>query len=84
MEFDLRPIVQEIASLADEFLDAKGDRAQARVDIFEMLTLDYSDLTTPERARVTDSVMAVLESDDYFGIEFVGDAFKDDSPPEEE
>jgi hypothetical protein len=77
MEIDLRPIIDEIASQADDFLAGASDRAQARAGISELLTLDYVDLTPDERKKVVDGVIAVLEQEDFFGTEFVGDAFKD-------
>jgi hypothetical protein len=83
MEIDLRPIIDEIASQADDFLDGVADRAQARAGIAELLTMDYADLTPAQRTKVTDGVIAVLEAEDFFGTEFVGDAFKDDDGEEE-
>jgi hypothetical protein len=83
MEIDLRPIIEEIAAQADDFLEGAHDRAQARAGIQELLTIDYADLTPAARAKVTDGVMAVLEHEDFFGTEFVGDAFSDDSDDEE-
>lgn len=83
MEIDLRPIIEEIASQADDVLAGARDRAQARAGISELLTIDYADLTPPQRTKVTDGVMAVLEGEDFFGTEFVGDAFKDDDHEEE-
>lgn len=83
MEIHLRPIIEEIASQADDFLDGVRDRTQARAGISELLTMDYAGLTPPDRTKVTDGVMAVLEDEDFFGTEFVGDAFKDDETEED-
>lgn len=84
MQIDLRPIIEEIASQADDFLEGTTDRGQARAGIAEMLTLDYLDLTPEEKKKVTDGVMAVLENEDFFGTEFVGGAFDDDEESEDE
>jgi hypothetical protein len=84
MEIDLRPIIDEIAAQADDFLQGARDRAQARAGIQELLTIDYADLTPAARAKVTDGVMAVLEREDFFGTEFVGDAFKDEDSSEDD
>mgnify|MGYP001602175315 CR=1 FL=1 len=84
MELDLRPIIDEIASRADEFLEGAPDRAHARAGISELLTLDYNGLTPPQRKLVTDHVMAVLEAEDFFGTEFVGDAFASDEEENED
>lgn len=83
MNIDLRPIIEEIAFQADDFLEGVRDRSQARAGISELLTLDYSHLTPPQRTEVTDGVMAVLEDEDFFGTEYVGDAFADDEPDED-
>lgn len=83
MEIDLRPIIEEIAYQADDFLEGASNREQARAGISEMITLDYADLTPSQRTKVTEGVMAVLEKEDFFGTEFVGDAFTDDEVEEE-
>lgn len=83
MDIDLRPIIEEIAFQADDFLEGVTSRDQARAGISELITLDYSDLTPTQRTKVTDGVMAVLENEDFFGTEFVGDAFKDDEDEED-
>lgn len=84
MEIDLRPIIAEIAHQADDFLAGASDRAQARAGISELLTIDYADLTPAQRTQVTDGVMRVLEDEDFFGTEFVGDAFGSDVDPDDE
>lgn len=83
MPADLRPIIDEIANQADDFLAGVTDRAQARAGISELLTMDYLYLAEPDRAAVTKGVMSVLEAEDFFGVEFVGDPFTDDDADEE-
>lgn len=82
MESDVRPIIEEIASQTDDFLHGVSDRAQARAGISDFITLDFVDLTPAQRANVIAGVMAVLESEDFFGMEFVGDPFADESTPD--
>ena len=77
MPAELRPLIAEIASQADEFLAGTKDRGQARAGIAELLTMDHAYLGGPERVAVIAGVMAVLEAEDVFGIEFCGDAFDD-------
>jgi len=79
MAHDLRPIIGEIADRADDFLANARDRAQGRAGISEVLTMDYPDLSPEERATVIAGVMRVLEAEDFFGPEFVGDPFSDDA-----
>ena len=75
---DLRPLIADIASRADDFLAGATDRPRARVGIEEYLTLEYPDFTPDARKEIVDGVIAVLEAEDFFGTEFVGDAFKDE------
>lgn len=75
---NLRPIIDEIADRADDFLAGARDRAQARAGISELLAMDYSVLNPADRAMVVAGVMSVLEDEDFFGAEYVGDPFKDE------
>jgi len=75
---DLSGIIDEIASQADDFLAGATDRAQARAGIAELMTMDYPELGASDRTEVTRGVMAILEAEEFFGIEFVGDPFADD------
>lgn len=77
MAADLRPIIDDIANRADEFLGGTRDRAQARAGIEEVITIDYPDLPPTDRAIVTTGVMSALEQEDFFGTEFVGDPFSE-------
>mgnify|MGYP001599611103 CR=1 FL=1 len=78
MPLDLRPIIDEIASRADDFLAGGTDRAHARAGIAELVNMDYPQLDAADRGHVTAGVMAVLEAEDFFGTEFVGNPFDDD------
>lgn len=82
MPADLRPIIDDIANRADDFLDGSTDRAHARAGIEEVITMDYPALHPADRASVVAGVMAVLIDEDFFGIEFVGDPFKDEPEAE--
>ena len=81
MTADLRPIIDDIASRAEDFLAGARERTQARAGVEEVLTMDYPTLNHRDRALVTTGVMTVLEDEDFFGTEFVGDPFseRDDS-----
>ena len=78
MTADLRPIIDEIANRADDFLAGASDRNQARAGIEEVITMDYPSLNPLDRTVVVTGVMSVLEDEDFFGTEFVGDPFSDD------
>jgi hypothetical protein len=78
MSGDLRPIIDDIADRADEFLSGVRDRRQARAGVEELLTMDYPTLHPADRAEVVNGVMGVLEEEDFFGAEYVGDPFQDD------
>lgn len=79
---DLRPIIDDIASRADDFLAGVRDRRQARAGIEELLTMDYPMVNGSDRSVVITGVMSVLEDEDFFGTEYVGDAFSDDEEAE--
>lgn len=83
MAADLRPIIDEIARRADDFLAGARDRAQARAGISELITMDYSQLDAASRTVVVTGVMSVLEDEDFFGTEYVGDPFTEENEEEE-
>jgi hypothetical protein len=80
---DLRPIIAEIASRADDFLAGSPDRTHARAGIEEAITIDYPTLEPADRREVVAGVMHVLEDEDFFGIEFVGDPFTETDEADE-
>ncbi len=84
MTANLRPIIDDIASRADDFLVGTQDRAQARAGIEEVITMDYPGLVSPDRATVVAGVMSVLEDEDFFGTEYVGDPFSDPQDKDED
>lgn len=75
-------IIAEIADQADEFLKGVTDRAQARASIAEQINLDFFELNPVDRKTVIEGVVATLEAEEFFGIEFVGDPFSDDGSEE--
>jgi len=77
MHADLRPIIEDIANRADDFLAGTQNRAHARAGIEEVLTMDYAGLSPADRTAVVASVMSVLEDEDFFGTEYVGDPFSE-------
>lgn len=81
---NLRPIIDEIASQADEFLAGVTSREQARAGIAELLTMDYAGLSPEDRKLVSDHVMAVLEEESFFDGGFAGFSIDDDSEAQED
>ena len=84
MIVDLRPIIEDIANRADEFLADTRDRSQARAGIEEVITMDYCALNPADRKVVVSGVMGVLEDEDFFGTEFVGDPFSEPDDTDED
>lgn len=82
MSADLRAIISDIADRADDFLAGTTDRAQGRAGIEELITMDYGEASPEQRAAIVKGVMSVLEEEDFFGTEFVGDPFTDDESDE--
>jgi len=63
---ELRPIIDEIASQADDFLAGAASRREARAGIAELINADYPRLAPAEREQVAGAVMAVLEAEGFF------------------
>ncbi len=82
MRPNLPLIIGDLADRADDYLAGAKDRAQGRAGIEEAITIDYPGLAEADRAAVVKGVMAILDEEDFFGIEFVGDAFADEDEPE--
>jgi hypothetical protein len=83
MAADLRAIIDDIANRADDFLAGARDRAQGKAGIAELITMDYPTLNPADREAVISGVMAILEEEDFFGTEFVGDPFSDNEADED-
>jgi hypothetical protein len=73
----LRPIIEDIARLAEDFITDRTDRAKARVEIVEFLTLEHPRLSASDHRNVAEQVLAILEADDFFPERFV-DSFDAD------
>lgn len=84
MSADLRPIIDDIATRADDFLEGARDRSQARAGIEELITMDYPSLNLLDRKVVVAGVMSALEDEDFFGTEYVGDPFSDADETDDE
>jgi hypothetical protein len=80
---DLQPIIEDIANRADDFLVERSDRKDAREAIAALLTEEQPALGVKDRKKAVDGVMAILEGEDFFGTEFVGDSWKDGDDEEE-
>ena len=81
---NLRPIIDEIASQAEDFLKGITDRKRARAELTEFVALDYAGLSLDDRKIVTDAVMAFLEEENVFEGGFAGHSFDDEVEAEAE
>lgn len=75
---ELHQLIADIASRTDDFLAGATSREQGRAGIEEYINLEHFHLTADERKQVADGVMKVLEAEDFFGTEFVGDPFAEE------
>ena len=75
---NLRPIIDEIASQAEDFLKGHSDRKRARAELTEFIAHEYSGLIPADRKIVTDEVMAFLEEENVFEGGFAGHSFADE------
>jgi hypothetical protein len=80
---NLRPIIDEVASQADDFLVSINDRTQARGSIDDFVAQDYPKLRQDDRKTVVHAVLAILEDEGFFGERFV-DSFDSDQNTEED
>ncbi len=81
---NLAAITAEIVDQADDFLAGLTDRPGARAAIATLIDADYFTLSAADQKTVTDSVIAALEADEFFGLEFVGDPFSDDGSEDQD
>lgn len=79
----LRPFIDEIASQADDILSGITDRSEARTSLAEFVELEHPRFSPADRKGVVDGVMAVLDSEGFFGERYV-DSFDADQNQDEE
>ncbi|MEY3608568.1 MAG: hypothetical protein RLZZ447_1356 [Verrucomicrobiota bacterium] len=79
MILDLRPLARDLAQRAGDLLPSSPDRTGARRLFLEEIELEYPSLGPIERSQVADWTLALLDADDFFGVEYVGDAFASSS-----
>jgi hypothetical protein len=75
MILDPRPLARDLAQRAGDLLQPLPDRAGARRMLLEEIELEYPSLVPVQRAQVADWTLALLEDEDFFGTEYVGEAF---------
>jgi len=63
---DLRSLINDIASQADDFLEGAASRKEARAGIDELINADYPQLSPGERNQVAEAVMKILENEGFF------------------
>ena len=81
---DLREIIDEIASQADDYLANSPDRGEARLAVAELITTQFPDLSEKARHVALDGVMHILEEEDFFGPSGTTGRWADDSPDDED
>ena len=81
---ELNHIIAEITDQADQFLGDKPHRDHAQSALAALIERDYFELSATNRTTVIAGVLAALEAEERFGMEFVGDPFKDEPNSEKE
>jgi hypothetical protein len=76
---NLRPIIDEISSQAEEFLTGISDRQIAHAQLIEFIALEYAGLNAADRKIVGDAVMAFLTEENFFEGGFAGHSFDDEN-----
>ncbi len=75
---DLREIIDEIASQADDLLANANDRRETEAAVTEVIESDYPDLSEKSRRVVLAGVMLILEEEDFFAGVSSADSWADD------
>ncbi|MEN9812264.1 MAG: hypothetical protein RL479_950 [Verrucomicrobiota bacterium] len=75
MILDLRPLAQDLAQRAGDLLHPIPDRNGAKRLLLEEIEVEHPALGPGERAQLVAWTLALLEADDFFGVEYVGDVF---------
>jgi hypothetical protein len=76
----LSDIINDLADQVDDFLDGVTKRDEARAGISEQITIKYPKLDGPDRSKVIDGVLAVLDEEGFFELGSASDS--DDSDDE--
>jgi hypothetical protein len=79
---NIRPLIDEITSQAEDFLKGINDRKKARAELGEFIALEYPGLNAEDRKIVSESVMAFLEEENFFDGGFAGHSFNDENEVE--
>ena len=69
---DLRSLIEEIASQADDFLAGAANRKEARAGIDELINADHPRLSPADRQKIAEGVMAILENEGFFEFNHPG------------
>ena len=69
----LKAIINEIADQADAFLEGVAKRDEARAAISEQITILHPSLSGPDRAKVIEGVMSLLDQEGFFELRSDGD-----------
>jgi hypothetical protein len=62
---DLRSIIEEIASQADDFPAGAANRKEARAGIDELINADHPRLSPGDRQKIAEGVMPILENEGF-------------------
>ena len=75
----LSAIIADLVDQAETALAGTTDRTVARAGLAVLIDQDYFQLCPATRSA---GVMATLEHEEFFGLEFVGNPFQDEPDPE--
>lgn len=76
---NLRSVIDEIASRADDFLAGAANRKEARAGVDELINADYPQLSPAERKQVAEGVMTILDNEGFFEFGARGGSADDSS-----
>ena len=76
---ELREIIDEIASQADDFLANANERPEAKLAVAELIEHDYPELSDKTRRLILTEVMRILEQEDFFVGAPSGDRWQEET-----
>ena len=75
---DLKTLIDTIANQADEILEGCTNPSEAHSLILEHLTARHRAVSIPDRRKIADQVIALLQNEGFFDASDNGDSWNDD------
>ena len=81
---DLKTLISAIANQADELLEGCTNPSEASSVILEYLTAKHRSLPIPDRRKIAEQVIALLQNEDFFDTSATGDSWDTDNEADDD